>query len=60
MPAALPTVRDYDSGIYCRKLEDNSFLLGGFEASAKPVFTKGVPKHWRSTLKPDWDHFAPM
>jgi pyruvate dehydrogenase phosphatase regulatory subunit len=60
LPGLLPTIRDYDGGIYIRKLEDNSFLLGGFEDVAKPVFTKGIPKNWRDRLESDWDHFAPL
>ncbi|OXA64141.1 Pyruvate dehydrogenase phosphatase regulatory subunit, mitochondrial [Folsomia candida] len=60
LPGVLPTIRDYDSGIYIRKLENNSFLMGGFEKVAKPVFTKGIPKNWKDCLSSDWDHFAPL
>ncbi|CAL8101820.1 unnamed protein product [Orchesella dallaii] len=60
LPPDLPTIRDYDSHIYIRKLKDNSFLMGGFEKNAKPIFTNGVPDNWRDCLYPDWDHFAPM
>jgi pyruvate dehydrogenase phosphatase regulatory subunit len=60
LPNILPTIRDYDSGTYIRKLEDNSFLMGGFEEVAKPVFMKGVPKNWKDLLHSDWDHFAPL
>jgi len=60
LPSDLPTIRDYDSHIYIRKMNDNSFMMGGFEKNAKPIFTNGVPDNWRDCLYPDWDHFAPM
>ena len=49
-----------DSGIYIRKLEDDSFLLGGFEEVAKPIFSKGIPDNWKELIESDWDHFAPL
>lgn len=60
LPKNLPTIRDYDAHIYVRKMNDNSFLMGGFEKTAKPIFTNGVPVDWRQYLQPDWDHFAPL
>lgn len=60
LPSALPTIRDYDSNIYIRKWQGSSFLIGGFEEVAKPIFTTGIPRNWREILQPDWDHFSPM
>ena len=60
LPTVLPTIRDYDSHTYIRKMNDNSFLMGGFEKLAKPAFSNGVPDNWQETLQPDWDHFAPL
>jgi len=60
LPKSLPTIRDYDSHTYIRHNQDNSFLLGGFEELAKPIFPHGIPKNWRENLSPDWDQFTPL
>ncbi|KFB43900.1 AGAP002217-PA-like protein [Anopheles sinensis] len=57
----LPCVRDYDSNLYVRQL-DQSLLIGWFEKEAKPAFeeTKDIPKEWQSHLHQDARHCAPL
>ncbi|XP_055641737.1 pyruvate dehydrogenase phosphatase regulatory subunit, mitochondrial-like isoform X2 [Toxorhynchites rutilus septentrionalis] len=47
----LPCVRDYDSNLYVRQLEEE-MLVGWFEKEAKPAFegTKDIPKEWKTQL----------
>ncbi|XP_055609553.1 pyruvate dehydrogenase phosphatase regulatory subunit, mitochondrial-like isoform X2 [Uranotaenia lowii] len=48
----LPCVRDFDSNLYARQLNDE-MLVGWFEKEAKPAFEniKDIPKKWKGHLQ---------
>uniref|UniRef100_A0A2R5LLI5 Putative dimethylglycine dehydrogenase n=1 Tax=Ornithodoros turicata TaxID=34597 RepID=A0A2R5LLI5_9ACAR len=60
IPDTLPVLRDYDGRMYCYKHGD-SFLVGGFEETAKPVFTHDVPDKFEFLrLAPDYAQYKPI
>lgn len=51
-------MRDYDWHSYSRQY-NNGFLIGWFEADAKPAFeARQVPKDWLKHIKKDFKHFC--
>lgn len=56
----LPVMRDPDALTYFREWS-GGILFGGFERTAKPIFSEGVPRDFAFSLLPDdWDQFAPL
>ena len=54
----LPVMRDPDAYTYFREW-GGGLCVGGFEPTAKPIFSEGVPDDFAFGLLPDdWDHFA--
>ena len=60
VPENLLDLRDPDEQIYFRRdiEESGAILMGGFESTAKPWATHGIPEDYHfGLLEPDWDHF---
>ena len=56
----LPVMRDPDVRTYFREW-GGGLCAGGFEDTAKPIWTGGVPKDFSFGLLPDdWDQFMPL
>lgn len=54
----MPVFRDNDSYSYVREWGEG-LLVGGFEANAKPIWTRGVPDDFAfGLLEDDLDHFT--
>ncbi len=60
VPVDLRDLRDPDEQVYFRRDIEGAgaILMGGFESTAKPWATEGIPEEYHfGLLEPDWDHF---
>lgn len=60
LPRDMPCFRDPDNLVY-GKSEHGGMVFGGYEAEPRARWLDGVPwEHAATSLKPDWERFAPL